>query len=120
MKKITNEELLNAIVNMRIKTERGSPYWCDVIQRAIQHHNDDAELYSQIYKREGEFDDYIMWNDWTIAYTFSRDLKRFYERTWGMDCTANPIKPPVKQCKEGLKRLKEEEKEWEERVRGRT
>ena len=103
-KKMTNEDLLNAIVNMRIKTEKGSPYWADVIQRAIEHENEETESWHRSYQF-GTLDD-CDWNSWQLAYETSRDLKKFYTKTWGADLTEKPDKPPVKELREADKRLK--------------
>lgn len=106
-KKMTNEELLNAIVNMRIKTEKGRPYWRDAIRRAIQHENEATNYWRQESESEFscDFED-CDWNSWQLAYETSRDLKEFYTKTWGADDTEKPDKPPAKELREADKRLK--------------
>ena len=103
MKEISNDQLLNTLVTIHIKNSKGQPYWQDVIERAIEHHNEDTYSWYSQDKIE-EITDFYDLNDWVIAYEFSRNLKKFFEKTWGDDCTSDPKKPPYKRFKEAKKR----------------
>ena len=107
-KTTTGGGLLNAIVNRRIKTQKGSPYWEEIIQRAIRHEVEETAYWRQQYDFDGCLDDDCSWNSWMIAYEVSRDLRKFYTETWGdaPDCTEKPRKPPAKELREADKRLK--------------